>query len=56
VGERAYGLQFHVEVDRQLAASLAPHLPSDVALPELARAAVETSGRGMLQRFFAATA
>lgn len=54
-GERAWGLQFHVEVDRQLAASLAPHLPADIELPGDDRAAVEACGRDVLERFFAAT-
>jgi GMP synthase-like glutamine amidotransferase len=30
---RAYGLQFHVELDAALTASMQPHLPTDVALP-----------------------
>jgi GMP synthase-like glutamine amidotransferase len=50
-GDRAYGLQFHIEVDRQLADGWLPHLPPGVVLdgPELAR--VESVGRRMLRRF-----
>jgi GMP synthase-like glutamine amidotransferase len=52
LGPRAYGLQFHVEVDRSLAAELAPHLPEAVALPEADRTRVEAYGREALGRFF----
>ena len=50
-GEVVYGLQFHVEVDRALAAAWTPHLPEGVSLdgPELAQ--VETVGRRLLGRF-----
>lgn len=55
-GARAYGLQFHVEVDPTLAAAWQPLLPPGVALggPELA--AVESVGRRVLRRFVAASA
>jgi GMP synthase (glutamine-hydrolysing) len=33
VGERAWGLQFHVEVDAALAAAWRPHLPAGTTLP-----------------------
>jgi GMP synthase-like glutamine amidotransferase len=51
-GEVVYALQFHVEVDRALAAAWAPHLPEGVSLegPELAQ--VEAVGRRLLGRFF----
>lgn len=50
-GETVYGLQFHIEVDRALAAAWTPHLPEGVSLdgPELAR--VEAVGRRLLGRF-----
>jgi GMP synthase (glutamine-hydrolysing) len=51
-GARAYGLQFHVEVDRALAAGWAPHLPPGVTIAEKARREVERAGKAALQRFF----
>ena len=51
-GACAYGLQFHVEVDRGLAESLRPHLPAGVTLDEPRRAAVEHAGAAVLERFF----
>ena len=51
VGERAYGLQFHVEVDGPLAAGWAPHLPAGVALDPLRLAEVTATGRRVLGRF-----
>ncbi len=50
-GPLAYGLQFHIEVDRTLAERWRPHLPAGVTLdgPRLAR--VEAVGRRMLRRF-----
>jgi GMP synthase (glutamine-hydrolysing) len=50
-GDRAYGLQFHVEVDRALAAGWAPHLPPDVTLSRSGLAQVETVGHRLLRRF-----
>jgi GMP synthase-like glutamine amidotransferase len=55
-GRRAYGLQFHVEVDAALAEGWAPHLPPGVEIDEPGRAEVERAGRGVLERFFDATA
>jgi GMP synthase (glutamine-hydrolysing) len=52
VGDRAWGLQFHVEVDADLAAAWAPHLPAGIELPESGRKAVEDCGREVLGRFF----
>jgi GMP synthase (glutamine-hydrolysing) len=52
VGERAWGLQFHVEVDAELAAAWRPHLPAGTPLPEAGRRAVEDGGRAVLGRFF----
>ncbi len=53
VGGRAYGLQFHVEVDRPLAAAWREHLPDGVVLEVPALAAVEAVGRRLLRRFVA---
>ncbi len=50
-GGRAYGLQFHVEVDRALAGEWAPFLPAGVTLDQLRLAEVETVGRRLLRRF-----
>lgn len=50
-GDRAYGLQFHVEVDRDLAAAWAPHLPAGVTLAPAALAEVEAVGHRMVRRF-----
>lgn len=53
---RAYGLQFHVELDAALTASMQPHLPADVALPAVDVAGVEMVGSAILGRFFEAGA
>lgn len=37
VGERAYGLQFHLELDRELADTWREHLPAGVTLPDSSR-------------------
>jgi GMP synthase-like glutamine amidotransferase len=52
VGARAYGFQFHVEVDRALAVAWAEHLPPTVSLDERRRSDVEQAGRKIIQRFF----
>ncbi|SDI18050.1 Glutamine amidotransferase class-I [Sinosporangium album] len=53
VGDRAYGFQFHVEVDAELRATLAPHLPDGVVFePDRAKEA-ELAGLAVLDRFFA---
>lgn len=52
-GSLAYGLQFHVELDSQLARDLAEHLPAGVDLDESGRGAVERAGRPLIERFFA---
>lgn len=52
VGGRAYGLQFHIELDRALAREWASVLPAGVRLDEKRRAAVEPTGRAILHRFF----
>ena len=53
VGRRAYGLQFHVEIDAALLDGFAPHLPPDVHLDRRHAADVERVGRHALHRFFA---
>jgi GMP synthase-like glutamine amidotransferase len=50
-GDRAYGLQFHVEVDRVLARGWEPHLPEGITLDPARLTEVETVGRRLLRRF-----
>ncbi len=50
-GDRAYGLQFHVEVDQRLASAWAPFLPAGVTLDPAQLAGVETVGRRLLRRY-----
>ena len=52
-GERAYGLQFHVEITPPLAARWRPHLPPGVSMPAVAVAPIDAAGRGLVQRFVA---
>ncbi len=52
VGERAWGLQFHVELDRSLAREWSALLPRGSLPTEPQRAAIEKTGRGILNRFF----
>jgi GMP synthase (glutamine-hydrolysing) len=52
VGERAYGLQFHLEVDRELAFAWREHLPPGVMLPDASRLQAEAIGRRALEAFF----
>ncbi len=52
VGARAYGFQFHVELDRALARDWVGALPPGIRLEEKRRAAVEQTGRAILHRFF----
>lgn len=51
LGARAYGLQFHVEVDQELARAWRELLP-DGALEESAVIEIERAGRTMLDAFF----
>jgi GMP synthase-like glutamine amidotransferase len=51
LGHHAYAFQFHLEVDRELAAAWAPRL-SPAALEESRRAEVERAGRAILGRYF----
>jgi GMP synthase-like glutamine amidotransferase len=50
-GDRTYGFQFHVEVDRALAAGWMAHLPPGVELGASTLARVESVGRRVLGRF-----
>lgn len=52
VGRCAYGLQFHVEVDRALVEGWAEHLPTGLTITEAARVKVGRTGRTMLRSFF----
>jgi GMP synthase-like glutamine amidotransferase len=52
-GERAYGLQFHVEVTGSLVAHWGPHLPPGVFVRAPDVANISRSGAGILQRFVA---
>lgn len=52
-GERAYGLQFHVEITPPLAAQWRPHLPPGVSMPVVGAAHIDALGRGLVQRFVA---
>ena len=51
-GQRAYGFQFHIEVDGALAAAWAAHMPGGTSLDEPRRAEVERVGRRIIGRFF----
>ena len=51
VGERAYGLQFHVEVTASLAAHWGPHLPPGMFLRSSDVAHVSRAGEGIVRRF-----
>ncbi len=51
MGARAYGLQFHVEVDRELAQAWAPLLPEGSSFDPARLAQVETVGQRLLRRF-----
>ena len=51
-GRRAYGFQFHVEVDVAVAEEWRPELPADVELTPAQQLAIEAAGRRILGRFF----
>jgi GMP synthase-like glutamine amidotransferase len=51
VGDRAYGLQFHVEVTGSLVAHWGPHLPPGVFLRASDVAHVSRAGAGIVRRF-----
>ncbi len=50
-GPLAYGLQFHVEVDSELAQAWQPMLPTGVTLDAAHVARVEATGRRLLRRY-----
>jgi GMP synthase-like glutamine amidotransferase len=52
VGERAYGLQFHVEINAQLASVIADQMPPG-SLPADAVSEAASWGEGVLDRFLA---
>ena len=51
VGDRAYGLQFHVEVTGSLVAHWGPHLPPGVFIRSSDVAHVSRTGEGVVRRF-----
>jgi GMP synthase-like glutamine amidotransferase len=51
VGDRAYGLQFHVEVTASLVGHWGPHLPPGVFLRASDVAHVSRAGAGIVRRF-----
>ncbi len=53
IGDRAYGLQFHVEVTASLVAHWGPHLPRGVYLRASDVAHVSRAGDGIVRRFVA---
>ena len=53
MGERAYGLQFHVEVTASLVAHWGPHLPTGVFVRTSDVAHVSRAGEGIVRRFVA---
>ena len=53
VGDRAYGLQFHVEVTASLVAHWGPHLPPGFYVRESDVAHVSRAGEGIVRRFVA---
>ncbi len=53
VGERAYGLQFHVEVTAALVGHWGPHLPPGMIVRMSDVAHVSKAGAGILRRFVA---
>ena len=55
-GDRAYGFQFHIEVDLPLLAAWATHLPARAGMSPALQPAVERAGRGILARFFGLSA
>jgi GMP synthase (glutamine-hydrolysing) len=52
VGKRAYGFQFHLEVNRELAEAWREHLPAGVSLTDASIGQIEAVGRRALDAFF----
>jgi GMP synthase (glutamine-hydrolysing) len=53
LGHLVYGLQFHLEVDDEVAAGWAPDLPAGISLDGPERQPVEEAGRRVFGRFIA---
>jgi GMP synthase-like glutamine amidotransferase len=53
LGRHVYGLQFHLEVDDEVAAGWAPDLPAGISLDGPERQPVEDAGRRVFGRFIA---
>jgi GMP synthase (glutamine-hydrolysing) len=53
IGDRAYGLQFHVEIDEAAVTVMEPHLPTGMTLDRRHLALVQRAGAQVLDRFFA---
>ena len=51
IGSCAYALQFHLEVDEQMASAWAPHLPPGVCLEPTALEGIGSVGRRVFGRF-----
>jgi GMP synthase-like glutamine amidotransferase len=51
LGEQAYGLQFHLELDATLLHDLTPHLPSGLHLASDAALTIGATGRPAIGRF-----
>lgn len=56
IGSRAYGFQFHVEIDAELADAWALHLPDGISLDPSDREEVERAGRRIIGRFLESVA
>jgi len=56
VGHRAYGLQFHLEITSSMVDGLRPHLPAEIVLSRAGVATIESVGRAVMRRMFAALA
>jgi GMP synthase-like glutamine amidotransferase len=52
VGRFTYGLQFHVELDRELADAMAPHLPAGMTLADSDLERLRVSGERLVSRLF----
>jgi GMP synthase-like glutamine amidotransferase len=52
VGKRTYGLQFHLEVDRELARAWRKYLPTGVTLPDASLTQLQAVGQRALESFF----
>ncbi|MBI4364809.1 MAG: gamma-glutamyl-gamma-aminobutyrate hydrolase family protein [Candidatus Latescibacteria bacterium] len=55
IGDRVYGFQFHLELDRSLFEAWAPRFPSGAAMSAALQPAVERAGRRVFRKFFEAS-